>query len=271
MIPYNNKDKGIVEAQFQMGYQGLKELALRHDKVAGVVAEVVREEDLFKYRLGTSPFVEHLPAGNGTGEIIKVYAIVQLVTGFNIVVVWTKAQINQHRDRFSKAKKGPFYQTKSWPGMAKKTVLIQALKWAPLSVEAGRGVNLDELASVGEPQNMGEAVETEFDITEEEQQEIQEEVAASESQDAEFEDIEAGSGPEPPEESKKAPDKRTREGLAEELTDMLEREMRSGKVSEGEFAGVRNWLKEYGPTAIEIRGKIQDWEEALKRRGGSND
>ena len=134
LIPFrNNKNGGVLEAQFQIGYRGLIELAHRSGEFKSIEAHVVYENDEFEYELGLEPKLKHKPAMRDRGEITWVYAIYKLNSGGYGFEVMSKADIDAHRAKYSKAKFSPWVT--AWEGMAKKTVIKQALKYAPLKSE----------------------------------------------------------------------------------------------------------------------------------------
>ena len=134
LIPYNNFRKGgIKEAQFQIGYRGLIELAHRSGEFKSIEAHVVYENDEFEYELGLEPKLKHKPAMVNRGKPTWVYAIYKLNSGGYGFEVMSVEDINEHRRKYSKAKTSPW--DTAWEGMAKKTVIKQALKYAPLKSE----------------------------------------------------------------------------------------------------------------------------------------
>lgn len=133
LIPYNNYKSGVKEAQFQIGYRGLIELAHRSGEFQSIEAHVVYENDEFEYELGLEPKLRHKPAMKDRGEITWVYAIYKLKSGGYGFEVMSKDDINAHRKKYSKARTSPW--DSAWEGMAKKTVIKQALKYAPLKSE----------------------------------------------------------------------------------------------------------------------------------------
>lgn len=146
MIPYKNS------AQFQMGYKGLLALARRSETIKTVSAEVVFSNDEFEVELGMGRNLTHkIDITKERGDAIAYYCLVELVNGGFQFAVMSKAEIEKHRDKFSKAAK---FDSSVWKtefdAMAKKTVIIQALKLCPISVEALEAVNREELKSVGE-------------------------------------------------------------------------------------------------------------------------
>lgn len=134
IIPFNNGKNGNKEAQFQIGYRGLIELAHRSGEFKSIEAHVVYENDDFEYELGLEPKLKHKPAMKDRGEIVWVYAVYKLQSGGFGFEVMSKADINKHREKYSKAKGFSPWET-AWEGMAKKTVIKQALKYAPLKSE----------------------------------------------------------------------------------------------------------------------------------------
>lgn len=262
MIPYNNNDKNIVEAQFQLGYQGMVNLVNRHQKVAVTYAEVVKEGDEFEYKLGTDPYINHVPKDHNQ-VITHAYAVIGLVTGKNIIVVWTTDQINQHLKHFSQAYKkgkGPAADPYSWPSMAKKTVFLQASKWAPKSIEAQKAIVQEDVGHDKSQVITDEDVDSDegFDITEEEQKGL--------VQDAEFEEEKAPNAePAPPEKESSKP--KTREDYLNKLKTLLETHLEQGHLSKEMQKGVLDWIDQNNPTAIEIQKKIQSWDEYFKRSG----
>lgn len=133
IIPYN--DHGTLKAQFQLGAQGRVRLAQRDHTT--VDAKVVYKNDEFEYEFGLNPKLRHVPALKDRGEPIAYYAVWRNkeygedTFGFEVM---SKEDIEKHAKRFSKAySSGPWRD--HFDAMAKKTVIIQALKYAPLSVE----------------------------------------------------------------------------------------------------------------------------------------
>lgn len=143
LIPFRNH--GTMEAQFQIGYKGLIDLAYRSGQVKTIYAEVVREGDEFEYELGLEPKLIHKPADKDRGEIKYFYAVFKLVNGGEGFSVMSKDDIDKHRDRFSKAASRGFSPWSSnYEEMGKKTVIKKVLKYAPLSTDIMRKISEDE-------------------------------------------------------------------------------------------------------------------------------
>lgn len=143
LIPFKNK--GVLEAQFQLGYRGLIDLAHRSGDLKDITAHIVYENDTFEYELGLEPKLRHVPAMKDRGGIAWVYAIYRLQSGGQGFEVMSFEDIEAHKKKYSKAASKGFspWQT-SWEEMAKKTVIKRVLKYAPLRTEFVRAVRDDE-------------------------------------------------------------------------------------------------------------------------------
>lgn len=183
IIPYGNK------AQFQVGYKGYIQLALRTGQYKNLNVIEVYEGQLKSY----NPLTEEIElelAGDVRGKKIIGYAFyMKLLNGFEKTIYWTIEEVRAHAEKFSKTyKKGP-WQT-DFDAMAKKTVLKNGLtKWGILSVEMQKAIetdqatvnkevaNLDDLSHedlsyLDNPLNDENVVDTEF--TEDKDSEIEE-------------------------------------------------------------------------------------------------
>jgi len=139
LIPYDTKNGK--QCQFQLGYQGMLELAYRSERFKRIKAVVVYKDDIFKYSYGLIPELTHEP--KGTGEPIYVYALYELKNGGTDFEVWSWEKVMKHAKTYSKSfNNGPW---KTAPEeMAKKTVLKSLLKYAPKAVELSGAVAMDE-------------------------------------------------------------------------------------------------------------------------------
>ena len=139
LIPYNSKTG--LKCQFQIGYQGILELAYRSGKFKRIKALVVHKGDDFRYTQGINPTLEHTP--QDSGEPTHVYALYELLNGGYDFEVWTWERAMRHGKTYSKSfNDGPW---KTNPEeMAKKTVLKSLLKYAPKAVELADAITVDE-------------------------------------------------------------------------------------------------------------------------------
>ncbi len=170
LIPFNSKEG--MKVQFQLGYKGLLELAQRSGKIKTLYAHEVRENDVFDIDYGLNQTLTHKPLLKGSrGEVIGYYAVYHLDTGGNSFVFMTKDEILEHAKKFSKTFKfGPWQS--DFDAMAKKTVIKQLLKYAPLSIEMQRAVSSDETVKTKIDEDMSlvndetDSLEVEFEVKE---------------------------------------------------------------------------------------------------------
>lgn len=143
LIPYRNH--GTLEAQFQLGYKGLIDLAYRSGEITDISAHEVYENDTFEYELGLEPKLKHIPALTDRGNVILYYAVYHTKNGGYGFEVMSVDDVNQHKNRFSKAaSKGFSPWNSNFDEMAKKTVIKKLLKYAPIKTEFVRAVAQDE-------------------------------------------------------------------------------------------------------------------------------
>lgn len=134
LIPYNNKGK--METQFQLGYQGLIDLCYRTGQYKKIIARVVYEGDDFDYSYGLEEKLVHRPREK-TQNPIYVYALYELKNGASAFEVMAWESVMAHARKFSQSAKSNFSPWTTDPeGMAKKTALKKVLKYAPKSVES---------------------------------------------------------------------------------------------------------------------------------------
>lgn len=148
LVPYHNGRLKRYEAQFQIGYRGLIELARRSGDVTKIEARVVREGDDFLYEYGLQPKLVHRPDPSGKGEITHVYAIAWLRGSDPIFEVMTREEVEAIRRRSKAADSGPWVT--DYEAMARKTVVKRLAKYLPLSPEAEAAIEADNRRDVGQ-------------------------------------------------------------------------------------------------------------------------
>jgi recombination protein RecT len=135
IVPYSGK------AQFQLGYKGYIQLALRTGQYKGINVIEVREGELVKWNRLTEEIELDLE-GAKSEKIIGYCGYFKLTNGFEKTVYWSRAEIEAHKKKFSKS---DFGWKKDFDAMAKKTVLRNMLsKWGILSIEMQTAVSKDE-------------------------------------------------------------------------------------------------------------------------------
>jgi recombination protein RecT len=142
LIPYAG------EINFQIGYQGLLELAYRSNKYRRIDAEVVYKGDKFEFSYGLNAVLKHKPCGI-RDEPVYVYALYELVNGGQSFKVWTWDAVIRHGQVYSKSYDSSFSpwsskEKETVESMAKKTLLVNLLKYAPKSVEVSQAISADE-------------------------------------------------------------------------------------------------------------------------------
>ena len=143
LIPFKNK--GGYGVQFQIGYKGLLDLAYRSPQLQTVQAHCVYENDTFSYELGLHPQLVHKPAMENRGELRCVYAMFRLQNGGFGFEVMSKTAIEAHAKQYSKAYDTSYSPWKTdFESMAKKTVIKQVLKYAPMRTDYVHAVNVDD-------------------------------------------------------------------------------------------------------------------------------
>lgn len=162
LIPFNNH--GTMEVQFQLGYKGLLKLAQN----AGVIVDAheVYANDDFSYSYGLHPDLQHTPALSNRGEVIAYYAIWRRGNEFGFDVM-SKEDVERHAKKYSNAYTSGY--TSPWKtdfdAMAKKTVIKQTLKYAPLSTDLIRQIETDNtIKSTIDPHMDEQADETAWDV-----------------------------------------------------------------------------------------------------------
>lgn len=143
VLPYSNK--GQLEAQFQLGYKGLIDLAYRSGEVEVIQSHIVYENDEFVCEYGLDPKLTHKPASGNRGEPVKVYAMFKTKSGGFGFDVMSVDEVKAHAIKYSKGYSSAFSPWKTnFEEMAKKTVLKRVLKYAPLKSDFIKAAVQDE-------------------------------------------------------------------------------------------------------------------------------
>ena len=140
VVPYGK------QAQFQIGYKGLIQLAQRTGQFRVINDIVVPNGCLKSFDAMTERLdVDWDKESEGQPDGYAVYF--ELVNGFRKTVYWSREKVDAHAKRFSQAySRGKDTPWKTdFDAMALKTVLKYALgKYAPLSVEMQKAVTTDQ-------------------------------------------------------------------------------------------------------------------------------
>jgi recombination protein RecT len=152
-LQIDNKEAALIpyggHAEFMPMVQGIIRLMLRSPGLTKVEARVVRDGDQFEYRYGLDPQLEHKPIGGSDRPITHAYAVMWRQGAGTTFEVVTREEIEQVRSS-SRAPDSPAW--KNWYGeMCRKVVLKRLAKYADLSPEATRAIELDHVISGSEP------------------------------------------------------------------------------------------------------------------------
>lgn len=195
LIPYWSSKRKQYECQFQIGYQGYKDLFYRNESNCNADAYPVYENDVFSYELGLNPNIVHKPALTNRGNIIAYYSVWKNKNGgFGISVMSVEDMERFYTEKVEPNKKG---KSSPWDtdyiAMAKKTVLKQNLKYAPLNSDIRKLVELDETVKNEISIDMSEISDISDDniidaeaVELQEEQPQQSEAAAEPTQDAQM-------------------------------------------------------------------------------------
>ncbi len=144
IVPYKNKN-WIHEAQFQMGYKGFIQLALRSGQFLTISASPVYEGQLVEENPLTWYVFDRKAKKS---EVVIGYAsYFKLLNWFEKILYMTRAEIERHANLYSaqfKKSQSGLWKDK-FDEMATKTVIKLLLsKFAPLSVEMQKAVIADQ-------------------------------------------------------------------------------------------------------------------------------
>ena len=140
LIAYSGK------VQYQVMKSGMIDLAMDSGKIEFITADYVRENDVFDmFKSMDGDRYEFKPAKSDRGDVIGFFAAVKLKTGHGHVKWMTKEEVEEHRDKYTKMKGGPW--TTSFTGMGVKTVLKSLLRNLNISPELEAAVASDDKQS----------------------------------------------------------------------------------------------------------------------------
>jgi len=153
IIPYTFNKNSLNKAQFQMGYKGYIQLAIRTSQYKTINAIAIYEENFISW----NPLTEELKtdfsieADKTVSEPVGYVATFTLLNGFTKTIYKTTEEMKAHAEKYSSAHKA-YLSKKSkssiwednFEAMANKTVLIELIKkWGILSVEMVNALNSD--------------------------------------------------------------------------------------------------------------------------------
>lgn len=140
-IPYKDNKAGETVAQFQMGYKGFIQLALRTGQFSTINATDIREGEISSINRLTGEITFTDVPDRAGRKIVGYAAFFRLTNGFRKTLYMSVDEITEHAKRYSQTFKSEYTRksskwTTDFDAMATKTVIKLLLsKYAPLSVE----------------------------------------------------------------------------------------------------------------------------------------
>lgn len=170
MVPFDNKKKGCKEAQFQLGYKGYIQLAIRSGYYKKLNVLAIKEGELVHY----DPLEEVVEVNLIEDDILReeaptmgYYAMFEYENGFRKTMYWSKKKMLAHAEKYSFAfyknggakslellEQGKIPEKEMWKyssfwfkdfdGMALKTMLRQLIsKWGIMSIDLQKAIDKD--------------------------------------------------------------------------------------------------------------------------------
>ena len=209
MVPFDNKKKGCKEAQFQLGYKGYIQLAIRSGYYKKLNVLAIKEGELVRY----DPLDEEVEVNLIDDDILReeaptmgYFAMFEYENGFRKTLYWSKKKMLAHAEKYSFAfyknggarslellEQGKIPEKDMWKyssfwfkdfdGMALKTMLRQLIsKWGIMSIDLQNAID-KEMAVIHEDGKTDyvDAVKAEDDgvVSDQELQEVQEDQPAA--------------------------------------------------------------------------------------------
>ena len=147
LVPFNGKEKGK-NAQFQLGYKGYIQLAIRSGQYKKLNVLAIKEGELVRFDPLTEEIEVNLIEDEEVREEAKTtgyYAMFEYTNGFRKAIYWSKKKMEAHAKKYSKSycKSSSVWQT-NFDAMAYKTMLRQLIsKWGIMSIDMVSALDAD--------------------------------------------------------------------------------------------------------------------------------
>ncbi len=147
VIPYKNNRTNQTDAQFQIGFKGFIQLAMRSGQFKTINVRDVKEGEIIgeDFISGENQY-KRLSENRESAKTIGFVAYFELVNGFRKSLYMSGDEINHHAEKYSKTFRSNNSTWKTeFDAMAEKTVLKRLLsKYAPMSVEMQMATKYDQ-------------------------------------------------------------------------------------------------------------------------------
>lgn len=147
IIPF--RDHGVPKPQFQLGYKGYIQLAMRTGEYKHINADVVYEGELRSVDRLTGAI--DLTGEKISDTVVGYFAYIETINGFSKTFYWSKEKVIAHAKRYSKSyKPNAGVWGSNFDEMGIKTVLRNLLShYGVMSVEMGRAFSSESYNSNG--------------------------------------------------------------------------------------------------------------------------
>lgn len=169
LVPFNDKKRGTKVAQFQLGYKGYIQLAIRSGQYKKLNVLAIKEGELIRFDALNEEIEVKLIDDDTQRESAKTigyYAMFEYTNGFRKAMYWSREKMMAHADKYSMAFSAAKYQDlldgkipqsemwkyssfwyKDFDGMAYKTMLRQLIsKWGIMSIDLQTAIDKDMAA-----------------------------------------------------------------------------------------------------------------------------
>lgn len=173
LVPFKDNKSGTVKAQFQIGYRGLIQLALRSGYYKSLNVFAVKAGELKKWNPVTEELVLDIIEDDVTREMTETVGYVATFTylnGFTKTLYWSKKKMETHAKRYSRpyaSGKTDSFWFKDFDAMAFKTMLRQLIsKWGIMSVDMMKAFDEDVVEAEPDALTMADPVPQIAPVTE---------------------------------------------------------------------------------------------------------
>lgn len=154
LVPFNDRNRNIKVAQFQLGYKGYIQLAIRSGQYKKINVLAIKEGELIRF----DPLNEEIEVNLIDDELkrenaktLGYYAMFEYTNGFRKALYWSKEKMEAHAIKYSQSyandrKKGTSWTfwSKDFDSMAYKTMLRQLIsKWGIMSIDMQNALDND--------------------------------------------------------------------------------------------------------------------------------
>lgn len=150
LVPFKDRKNNRTVCQFQLGYKGYIQLAIRSGQYKKLNVLPIKDGELISFDALNEEIQVQLiedEAERENAQTIGYYAMFEYVNGFKKAIYWSRAKMESHAEKYSagyKAHKGFTFWEKDFDAMACKTMLRQLIsKWGVMSIELQKAIEND--------------------------------------------------------------------------------------------------------------------------------